>query len=386
MTHRCTAAESRAATAEAAAAELVAPLQGALPGFGFIACTVGHDVDRLRAALARALPGVPFVGVTSCQSVVATGGLLRGPAASALWISGVRAAVAGEAVAAGDEATGRRLARSALTGLGLASQARVALFHGTPGCEEALFRGVGAELGPKVALLGGSAADDDLSGTWSVFTHRQRLTAGAAVSVLEWPGKVVAPFLSGAMPTEHKGLVTRAEGRTLYEIDGRPAAEVYNGWMGDALHAALQAGGVILGETTLTPLGVMRPGGVTLVHPERVVLPERALATFAAVRAGEVVTLVRSTKLGMQGRPANMVMRALGEAGIRPEQIQGVLLVYCAGCMLAIQSSAEAMVSTLQAVTGKVPLAGAFHFGEQGCPAPGRAEHGNLMTGALVLA
>ncbi|MBS2032507.1 MAG: FIST C-terminal domain-containing protein [Deltaproteobacteria bacterium] len=386
MPARCIAAQTRAADAAAAAADLAAPVRGAAPSFGFIACSVGYDVNALRTELARALPGTPFVGVTSCQSVVSGSGLLRGQAASALWLTGARAAVVSEAVTAPDEAQGRRLAKAATAAMGATVHTRVALFHGTPGCEESLFRGAGLELGPKVALLGGSAADDDISGKWSVFTHEQRLTSGAALALIEWPGKLAAPFVSGAMPTEHKGTVTRSEGRMILEIDGKPAAEVYNGWMGNALKGALEAGGVILGDTTLSPLGVVRPGGLTLVHPERIVLPQRALSTFAEVKVGETVTLVRSTKVGLQGRPANMVMRALGESGIQPNALQGVLLVYCAGCMLAIEPSADAMVSSLQSVIGKVPMAGAFHFGEQGCPAPGRPEHGNLMTGALLLA
>lgn len=378
-------AQSKHADVTVMANELTQEARARNARFGFVTCTVGVDVEALRRALVAALPDTPFVGVTSCRAVVGLGQVLAGPrAAAALWLCGdVQASVSAQQVLTADEAIGRRLARHAVQGLG-ARRARVALFHGTPGTEEPLLRGLQSEL-KDVPVLGGSAADDDIAGSWSLFTSTARFTSGAALAVIDWPGKVATPWISGAMPTEHQGTVTKAQGRTIYEIDGQPAAVVYDRWLGGALKEPLEKGGVILGLTTLSPLGVVRGASITLVHPERVVLPAKALSTFAEVARGERVTLVRSTKIGLQGRPANLVSRAMTEAGIAPAELKGVLLVYCAGCMLAIDPGTAVMVDSLQSVTGQAPIVGGFHFGEQGCPAPGRVEHGNLMTGALLL-
>lgn len=366
--------------------ELAATPRAARARFGFVTCTVGVDVDALRRGLAKALPETAFVGVTSCLSVIGSGQLLRGPqAAAALWLCGdVRVSIAAREATTPDEATGRQLAHQALEGLEPGRTPKFALFHATPGAEEPLLRGLSVEL-KDVPLLGGSAADDDISGGWSVFTRDARYPAGAVVALVDWPGKVATPYLSGAMPTELQGSVTRVEGRVIYEIDGKPAAEVYNAWLNGALDDELSKGGVILGKTTLVPLGIVRSFGITLVHPERVLLPSKALTTFAEVAQGERVTLVRSSKVGMQGRPGNLISRAMAEAHITRDELQAVLLVYCAGCMLAIEPSTSTMVDSLQSVIGRVPVVGGFHFGEQGCPAPGRIVHGNLMTGALIL-
>lgn len=381
----CIAAQSTQHDVTLMSGELAGKAKAGGAKFGFIACTIGVDVEALRKQLVAALPGVPFVGVTSCRSVVGGGKLLSGPvAASALWLCGsdVSAVVVGQTVSTPDEAIGRSLGRAALSSLG--RKPGFALFHGTPGTEEALLRGVSSQL-KSTPLLGGSAADDDISGKWSVFTQEARYPAGAALALVDWPGKIAAPWVSGAMSTEFKGVVTRASGRVIYEIDGKPAALVYDKWMGGGLGDSLDKGDVILGKTTLTPLGVQRASGITLVHPERVVLPSKAIATFAEVAQGETVLLVKSTSIGMQGRPANLVSRAMTEAGLTPESLKAVLLVYCAGCMLAIDAATSSMVASVQSVSGKAPLVGAFHFGEQGCHAPGKPEHGNLMTGALLL-
>lgn len=362
--------------------ELTAGAKSAHARFGFITCTVGVDVEALRAALVQELSDVPFVGVTSCQSVIGAGKVVKGPrAAAALWFCGddVKASVAAQTVSTADDAIGRQLARKAVAELG--STPSFALFHGTPGTEEPLLRGLQSEL-RSIPLLGGSAADDAIAGQWSIFTSSARLTAGAALAVVRWPGKIAAPWVAGSTAAPQKGVVTKAIGRVIHEIDGKPAAVVYNDWLNGALTSSLATEEQILSKTTLSPLGVLRSSGITLVHPERFV-GGKAIATFAEVYQGETVALVKSTSLAMQGRPANLVSRTITEAGIT--HLKGVLLIYCAGCMLAIDPATPAMVEALKGVTGNAPLAGSFNFGEQGCHTSGKPEHGNLMTGALLL-
>lgn len=376
----CLATQSSQPSAQAMALELAARASSAR--FGIITCTAGVDVEALRTALAIALPDVPFVGVTSCRSVVANGQVLAGPhAAAALWLCGdVKASVAAQTVVAADDAAGRQLLRNATRGLE-GARPSFALFHATPGVEEPLLRGLSVDLPPGLPFLGGTAADDEIAGRWSLFTHEARFVTGAVLALVSWPGKVSAPFVSGATQTPQKGVVTKARGRTIIEIDRRPAALVYDQWLGGALGPALDSSDSILSKTTLTPLGVVRPSGITLVHPERVEQPTKGLTTFAEVSQGETVMLVRSTKVALQGRPANLVSRALSDVG----KLEGALLIYCAGCMLAIDPETKLMVQALQSVTHTTPLIGSFNFGEQGCHVGGKPEHGNLMTGVLLL-
>ncbi len=378
----CASFVSQQSDVKLMARELAAISGAELPRFGFVSCTAGVDVEGLRTALAAALPRVPFIGVTSCRAVIGDGKLARGPvAASVLWLLGddVRASVVGQPIAVADESRGQQLGQKALSALG--SEGSFAVLHATPGTEEPLLRGLAKALG-KTPLLGGSAADDTIEGRWSVFTHDACYPAGAVLAVVKWPGKALAPWISGAMPAKQKAVVTKAEGRTIQELDGKPAALVYNEWLGGALTEALTSGEQILSKTTLSPLGVVRPSGITLVHPERIV-GGKALASFAEVNVGEKVALVRSTTLAMQGRPTNLVARAMAEAGL--SELKAAFLVYCAGCMLAIDPATGAMVDALKTVTRKAPLMGAFYFGEQGCHSPGVPEHGNLMTAVLLL-
>lgn len=43
------------------------------------------------------------------------------------------------------------------------------------------------------------------------------------------------------------------------------------------------------------------------------------------------------------------------------------------------------MLAGFRGAVGHVPFTTGYFFGEQGCSTQGPAEHGNLMTGALLL-
>ncbi len=375
---------SRARPVEAVVADLLAPLEGATPRAAFVNCTAGLDVDRLVAALGRALPETAWMGTTVCQQVATDAG--AGATAGALFLlgDGFRAGVAVRDAAMTPD-LGRTLATRALDDAGMApGDVRFAVLHATPGIEAEVLAGLGQVLPASVPIVGGSAADDDIGGAWRVFARGQVAREGASLMVCDWPGPVGVTYQSGYMATGIRGTVTRADGRTIHEIDGEPAAAVYERWLGQSL----PRGESVLGVTTLSPLGVVRgyAAGMdlhVLVHPE-VLTAQGAIQTFAEVSRGETVELMRSTAIGLVGRGVSVTRFARTRARIEPEDMVAQLVVYCAGCSLALGDEVEDMVRRTAQAHG-VPLLMPFTFGEQGVLTLGRAEHGNLMCVPLVL-
>ncbi len=143
--------------------------------------------------------------------------------------------------------------------------------------------------------------------------------------------------------------MTRADGRTLYEVDGRPAAEVYNEWTRGKLDTELETGGNVLAKTTLSPLGIARNVGAAemflLAHPERVDRGDHSLSLFTEVRKGEKVVLMRSSPAALKQRGANVARRAIDWGRLDTEQLVGAYFIYCGGCLLAIENDAASMVS-----------------------------------------
>ncbi|MGA9526117.1 MAG: FIST C-terminal domain-containing protein [Myxococcaceae bacterium] len=379
----CVSTRSTAAQERELVNELTTPLRdasGPVKG-GFVYCGVGYDTRAIALALQEALPDVPFVGVTSFQT----------KGAVALWLCGerVRFGVAHlEKTANVTQTLGHALAERARTS-GRLERVNAAVLHSTPGGEEVIVHGLHGALPPRTAVIGGSAADDDLSGKWRVFSSELGPGDNAAVvALLDWPGPVTSAYQGGAVITSRRGIVTRARGRTIEQIDHRPAAEVYDAWLGGKLSAALVSGGSVLPDTTLTPLGVFRGvsgqlGTYVLVHPERIT-PDKGLTVFAEVAEGEEVIAMTSSKLGLIGRAGSLAGRALQDARMSPAQVAGALLVYCAGCKLSIGDQSGTMLKGFEAAVG-APFAAVFCYGEQGCATPERADHGNLMTSVLLL-
>jgi hypothetical protein len=207
------------------------------------------------------------------------------------------------------------------------------------------------------------------------------------VSVL-FPGVETSfAFHSGYSPTDIAGKATRADGRVLYEIDGRPAAGVYNQWTGGAITDAL-GGGNVLASTTLFPLGrkVGELGGVPyyqLSHPDGVT-NEGALTLFSDIAEGEELVLMTGSVDTLVTRAGRVAESARTAADTPQAKISGALVVYCAGCMLTVQDRMNDVVDILNASLDGAPFLGTFTFGEQGCFVGGENRHGNLMISVVT--
>jgi hypothetical protein len=73
------------------------------------------------------------------------------------------------------------------------------------------------------------------------------------------------------------------------------------------------------------------------------------------------------------------------KAAIEPTDVVGGLLIYCAGCLLALGDNVDEMVAGVTKALPGVPYLMPFTYGEQGRLRRSRVDHGNLMLSALML-
>lgn len=268
----------------------------------------------------------------------------------------------------------------------------VILMHGTPGFEERIVEGINEASQNKVKIYGGSAADDDISGKWFVFLNEKIVNTGALIVGFKSTKKIYGAFLSGYLPTNKKGKITKAQGRIVYEIDGKPAAIVYNEWTDGSISEYLEKGGIILGPTTLKPIGriigeVMGIKNYLLSHPHSVIPENKALTLFTEFQEGDEIILMTGYKSALIDRARQVIERALGadKNRIIPK---GAILIYCGGCVGAIIDSIQQVVEQYKITLGDVPFIGAATFGEQGCfllkENQKANKHGNLMAYNII--
>ena len=257
-----------------------------------------------------------------------------------------------------------------------------------PGQEEMLIQGIENVIGPSVPVAGGSTGDNTVSGNWRQFTTSEVYNDAVVLSVFFPSVEIAYAFHSGYDPTQIKGIVTKIQGRTLMEIDGRPAAEVYNEWTNGLIQDELSAGGKVLAKTTLSPLGreVGRVGNVPyykLSHPDQVI-SGGGLTTFSDIDVGNKLILMEGSRNSLVARAGRVTSAAVSAGNFSKNHLIGAIVIYCAGCMLTVRDNMDQVAQEIDSALQDAPFLGIFTFGEQGCFVGNENSHGNLMISVVV--
>lgn len=257
-----------------------------------------------------------------------------------------------------------------------------------PGNEELVLAGLQDLVGCEVPIFGGSSADNDISGNWRQFDGHTLYSNGVIVLVLYGSTPLSSYFSSGYSATTLAGSVTSVQGRILQTIDTQPAAVVYNKWLKNQGLAPLQPGNILM-QSTFFPLGriIKHENDLSinlLSHPASL-NSDQSLSLFSEVAVGEQLWLMKGDKAQLIARAADVVKIAKQNLSFQYDcQPAGALIVYCAGCMLAVKEHLGEVQQAIKAELGDIPFIVTFTFGEQGCFVDGSNRHGNLMISAVL--
>jgi hypothetical protein len=348
-----------------------------------------YDVAVVHRTLRALVPSAQLMGTTSCRGAMTEAGFhsanMRGLGLFGVIDDGAYG-VGARPCGSDPRDAARGAIRDALAHANRTGELPDLVYMSSaPGCEEQLLLGVEDVVG-RVPIVGGSSADSTVAGLWKQFANDGLFTDAVVVVAMFPSAEISYAFHSGYSPTERTGRVTKAKGRTLEAIDGRPAAVVYDEWIGGLLRDVLGRDANILDRTNLHPLGraVGSAGGLStyrLSHPERVT-SENHMTLFSTIEEGERITLMAGSPESLISRPSRVAALALSDT--HPDRVAGALVIYCAGCMLTVSDRMPEVVSSLGDVLRGKPFLGSFTFGEQGCFMGGENRHGNLMMSVVV--
>lgn len=343
-----------------AVAEAVAGLDGGLPGLVVIFPT-GQVEPTLAALHAReAAGGAPVVGMTSNGALWEP----RGAAASCSALAFDDTLVAGVGVAEhasrAPRAAGRAAAEAASAAVDPAGGHPLLLLFLDPatGDQGEAIDGAYEVTGPAVSFAGGGAGAGD--GVQFAHDAARRDSVVAAMIVSRRP--IGVGLAHACTPLGTPSIVTRADGRTVVELDGRPADVVYAEKLGRTES---------LEDRELEALAVMHP----LAQPElrgevrlRHVFGRASgggLAVATAIPANAAVAFTEQTAPAIVDSAAEAVARALEE--LRGAPARAVLAFDCAGRKRALGDAVEDEIAAIRVAVGEdVPLAGGFTHGEVG--------------------
>jgi hypothetical protein len=393
------------AAAGADTGEVLAALGGQIEQSGiatvhFVMAFFGcdHDAELIRGFLGNRFPSAAIIGGTSNTGLM-TDHCLWGKDAIGLFAiedADGQYGVAIEPVGDNPTAAAEKALTAALENATCPGELPSLIFvYQAPGSEEDVIDGFRNVVGDGCPTIGGSSADNDTSGRWRQIANGGTMQKGIAVAVLFPSGAIGTVFQGGFEPAGPNGIVTRviadgnakSRGHQVAEIDGRPAALVYDEWSNNILGDKAANGGNVFEETSAHPFGIEAGDidGVTnfiTVHPVKAT-PEGGMTTFAAVEEGAHIHIMRGNKKRLAQRAGHVAAGAVSQLPSGEKSLSGALMVFCAGCKRAI---GERLPEVAHDVAGNFdgrPFLCCFTFGEQGFIS-GKNAHGNLMIAAVA--
>ena len=227
--HQDSAAAGRAAVAAAREG-----LNGAAPAFGFLFAGPKHDLDSLVGAATAEADGAELLACTTAGEFTEAGLTHDGVAAFLVSSDGLsHHARFAHGLKADPQGVARELCREfdqLKAGAFAHDRLRsttVLLTDGLAGTGEEALKTVSEATGPFQQIVGGAAGDEgDFAATGVAAGPVAGGDAAAALHVFGAQAWGVGVG-HGLTPASEPMVVTRAEGNVVYELDGRPAFEVY---------------------------------------------------------------------------------------------------------------------------------------------------------------
>ncbi len=363
---------------KAAAAELVEQAKAGLDGTPTLAilfATTQYDTERLVSGVSELLGRVPLWGGSSSTGVFqdATWVTSDGGAASLMLIADRPGGVGVAAVGDDGFAAGKRAAEDALKQLGGEPSALLTIAFMGP--EEEILRGV-AEVAPGVPVVGGSASDHSPDGKFQQFANGHSYKNHFAIAAVGGP--IGYAFTNGYRLTGKKATVTKASVRTLFELGGRRAMDVYSEWVAEPESEI--GGGALVSFSVRYPLLFHKDGITYSAHPVNS-NADGSMDFGAAMSPGMVLELGEASVNGLIAEAGNAVHKAALGVG----DPKAIILAHCGGRAIALGERIKEIPGEVEHTVGRVPMIGYLAFGEQGCSVTGIPTHADLSLSALVL-
>lgn len=366
-----------------------------LTGISAIVCyyTEVYSNQNLSSFFSCYFPDIPLIGCSSCNGLMTDAGIHSGTVIGVMAIyDDSNSSAYGTAYTSLKDCTqyyeivGSAINEALLKANRVGEVPDFIVLHSTPGNEERIIEAIDAQFGTQVPIIGGTAADNNIVGNWSV-SNEHNVSSEALTILVGFLSIPIATGLSvGYSPTEYSGRVTNACGRYIYAIDRMPAKQVYQQWLSEC------SGLSILDEYLFDYISEFPIGNVVghidkqpyfkLSHPIRIT-EEDALEMFSESKVGETITLMTGSKGHLIERASRFVKDANIKNYNETEMVGGII-IFCAGSMLHLGKQMREVYEKINSQMNGCPFICPFTFGEQGKLVGGENAHGNLMISSAI--
>ena len=377
-----TAADAAEAGRQAALAAVQA-LAGKSPALVMVFTTPRYDLPVLLASIRSVTGNALLVGSTSSGELVEGQhlGIGAGVGVLALTSGPYKFGAASIGHIRGDlDQAGQIIARQSHAEAGPSPYAAIVLIaDAILGDLQQLVQGVYRITGPKVAIVGGAAGDDQKFVRPLVFHNDQILEDGAVALWIAAQQPLQVVTRHGWQPIGIPMLVTRAQGTEIVEIGGRSAAVAYEEQLG-LLPGELSVDK--FWDTSIShPFGLLQSDGSAVIRVARSKTEAGTLNIQGCVppsgSAVQVMSGTADTLLEVVDEVADLCTQMLPEAGV-------LLTFSCAARAKILGQRAAEEPQRLQEAAGKIPTFGMYCCGEFARTSGVLATHNATLT-ALAL-
>jgi hypothetical protein len=363
---------------------------GREPALMLVYASTGYDLERLLDGVrAHAGPDTVIAGCTTLGEVVAG---RPNPMASGLVVTALGGPGLQVRVQAGrDVSTRRREAGAEAAGsvaqLGAPNRICLLLCDGLVGEQHEVVRGAYGVLGATVPLVGGCAGDD-LTYTKTMQFYGDHagveILTDAVVGVgLGSEGPLGVGIAHGWRKVGEPLVVTSSSGGRLFELDGRPALDVYLEAMG-ADRTLLEDNKEFRARAFTSPLGMSRRAGedIRVVHDGDA--SDGSLLCLADIPQGALTWLMQHDDEALIDAAVASCTQAID--GLDGADPAGLLVFDCGARKVMLgESGVRREIAAMAETCGPVPFGGFYTYGEIARTHGSRGMH-HLTVVTLALA
>jgi hypothetical protein len=345
------------------AAQKASQTLGASPDLFIVLSSVAMHHPEVINGIRQSFPQTPLIGC-STSGEISVSGLIR----ESVVVMALKSDQMGFTVAKGGNAreNARQAGRTLAENIKQSSPEEVTsllLFSdvmGASGTE--LTRGVLDVFGKDFMVVGGAAGDDmNFKDTHEYFNDE--VLSGYAVGVgLSGQYKKVFGAKHGWEKVGAAKKVTKAKGTIVYEIDGKPAFEIYRDYLGEKAEE-LKKGFLTYASMTY-PLGMSAPGVEGyMIRVPLVINPDGSMVLGAEAVEGTNVNIMMGSQQNAINAAEEAARNVVAEFnGKKPEAL---FISSCVSRLKLLGPNAPKEIEKVVAVTGKeTPTIGFYSYGQ----------------------
>jgi hypothetical protein len=344
----------------------------------FVYSSVAYASGDLLAGIKQELPNTPFIGNTSSAGVITPEGFISSDDGfvGIMAVSGdVEIGIAGGEKTGDPRECGKQLALQAMKNAGKTTAPDYFYMAAPPAEEEFFLAGVSEAIG-RVPFFGGSAADNEISGAWELYTQEGHFSDGLVLAFFYGDMPMTNLFTGAYRETDNVGIITKVrDNRVLVEIDGEPALKKYASWAG--VDPESLKGGELLVYTITSPLGVKdRMGKLTAIRHPMNGNDDYSMNIGANLAEKTAIIRMEGSVDGLISSAADKIRELIESAPTPPSALH---LVHCGGRLVGIGNRRDEMAAAVLEAAGDIPFIMEFTFGEYGFVDDGANTVGGLM-------